>query len=579
LEILYDKIQDYKLNDTESYTIITVLVDKIANSANKNRAKQLIDRYLELIGPNRGCSYLIQTLINKNTKLKLDILEILNELILTHGINILSNKDLKYLAILVNENLLKNTVIGIFAEVYSSLRDNLWTILSDIPNSYKETLYNKLSEINNNNNSVNISISHNNVHSSRNVKPKLNDTVSQRTINNTTINTKQNYTSKKMSSDEKLVDLSNMDSNNSDYNTLQDKQELMGILRALNSPDNTDKVNTILIIHEMITSKFNSSKHILIPNIDHLIKAFITASRNIFENKNLEQIPFKLAKYILSVLHKIAMNKELIKDISYDVLMELSIEVLSGLVIDGLDKVGDNQEGVVIIKSFNSTMLRVLENCDHTEVISVLLEISEKYRHSTTKPKVSYLAAKCLVKINQVLDKIIDDIDIEKIFLKIHEVVISIEDTNPDLISDNPNDQFLLKYIKNLILELVRLRKDTVFQDYLRAVRNHDYEDRYIKVWIKNMIVNMSQNNNNDGEYEYQNTVASRNVGKNNILTEGAVEQQSNINNLRQTLSSKSTTPGNNIINVNVNNRNNNNLSGTAVNVIKTLNLETNGRY
>jgi hypothetical protein len=65
LEILYDKIQDYKLNDTESYTIITVLVDKIANSANKNRAKQLIDRYLELIGPNRGCSYLIQTLITR----------------------------------------------------------------------------------------------------------------------------------------------------------------------------------------------------------------------------------------------------------------------------------------------------------------------------------------------------------------------------------------------------------------------------------------------------------------------------------------------------------------------------------
>jgi hypothetical protein len=78
--------------------------------------------------------------------------------------------------------------MGIFAEIYSSLRDNLWTILSDILNSYKETLYNKLSEMNNNN--VNISISHNNVHSSRNVKPKLNDTVSKRTINNIKINTK-----------------------------------------------------------------------------------------------------------------------------------------------------------------------------------------------------------------------------------------------------------------------------------------------------------------------------------------------------------------------------------------------------
>ena len=48
------------------------------------------------------------------------------------------------------------------------------------------------------------------------------------------------------------------------------------------------------------------------------------------------------------------------------------------LLINGLDKIGENQEGNIIFKSINSTMLRVLDNCNTTLVIKVLLELLKR---------------------------------------------------------------------------------------------------------------------------------------------------------------------------------------------------------
>jgi hypothetical protein len=84
------------------------------------------------------------------------------------------------------------------------------------------------------------------------------------------------------------------------------------------------------------------------------------------------------------------------------VLFELCEEVLSKLLIDNLDKIGENQEGKIILKSLNGTMLRVLENCSPTDIFSVLIELVRKYRTSSTTPRIAGLAIKCLLKLTQV---------------------------------------------------------------------------------------------------------------------------------------------------------------------------------
>jgi len=127
------------------------------------------------------------------------------------------------------------------------------------------------------------------------------------------------------------------------------------------------------------------------------------ALKILFQNKNPFDIPLKLGKYLLTVLYKISSNKDLIKNISYNVLFDLSEEVLTNLLIENLDKVGENQEGLIIVRSLNSTMLRILENCNYTEVITILLELVKRYRSHEAKSKISGLAIKCLLKINQVI--------------------------------------------------------------------------------------------------------------------------------------------------------------------------------
>ena len=56
-------------------------------------------------------------------------------------------------------------------------------------------------------------------------------------------------------------------------------------------------------------------------------------------------------------------------------MLDLSQELLKYLLINGLDKIGENQEGNIIFKSINNTILRVLENFKTTLVYTGLILI------------------------------------------------------------------------------------------------------------------------------------------------------------------------------------------------------------
>jgi hypothetical protein len=53
----------------------------------------------------------------------------------------------------------------------------------------------------------------------------------------------------------------------------------------------------------------------------------------------------------------------------------------------------------------------------------------------------------------------------------------------------------VIRYIKNLINELVKLKKDIIVNDYLKGVEMHRVKDKYIKRWIRNVLLSMSDNN------------------------------------------------------------------------------------
>ena len=220
----------------------------------------------------------------------------------------------------------------------------------------------------------------------------------------------------------------------------------------------------------------------LIKYSQHL--TFKTVSHKLFYIKDLNTIPIKFAKYLSIVFCKLASNKELISHLSYNVLVDISRELLRYLLINGLDRIGDQQEGNIIFKSINSTMLRILENCDITFVITALLELIREFQEKDDKNLVS-LAVKCLLKTTHNLSETIDKVDMSKILLQIHLLLLSLQKTNKDLSRKTQTSAIIINTVKNIVGDFAKLKKEKVLEEYSKSVKNHQFNDKFLLKWIK----------------------------------------------------------------------------------------------
>jgi len=112
--------------------------------------------------------------------------------------------------------------------------------------------------------------------------------------------------------------------------------------------------------------------------------------------------------------------------VSYERIFDLAEQLLTRLLIENLDKVGQNKEGEMILKNLNSSMLRLLECSNPTSIICALIDLQRKYKDYSPMPKMPNLIVKCLLKLSKIIEKLIDKIDIEKFFLSVHEYVLVI---------------------------------------------------------------------------------------------------------------------------------------------------------
>ena len=270
---------------------------------------------------------------------------------------------------------------------------------------------------------------------------------------------------------------------------------------------------------------------------NEILKIFIIAMKNLFNSNDINNIPIKFSKYFVIVLCKITTNKELMSHVSYEILYDLSENLLSNLLIENLNKIGannnnsnENNEGEIIFKSLNSAMLRLLENCNPTEVIICLLDLIKKYRNNNEKNKLAGLAIKCLLKVNQNLKNIINEIKVDKILIEIHLVLIDFEQSSPGLIAKNQTDQMVIRFIKSIISDLVNLKRSKILEDYSNGVKNHEINDKYILKWIKNClnVINKDNNNNNNNNINNINNNNNINVSNVNVKNYNSVQNKNN---------------------------------------------------
>ena len=470
LDSLYTIIFEnkYKLNETESNIIINILIDKL--SLNNNTLREylftLLDKYIEYMDPNKIMVNVLNVALNKNSKIKIDILNVTTDLTFNQKLNIANKTYAKLLCkFLPLENAIKTKTIDLFQEIYNKLGDELFNII-EISEKDKEFLEENLCPEEEEEEEEEEEI--NNEEGNGIVIKKENE-------NN------NNVISSKISN--KITPTINNDNAAAPANKGEKSGDLFIFLNSLSSKDQTEKLNAIVNIHEVICGKFEQNKATLISNIDEIITTFRKVSDELFLVKDLKTIPIKFAKYLAIVLCKLASNKELISNLNYDVLLDLSRELLRYLLINGLDKIGENQEGNIIFKSINSTMLRILENCDTTSVILALLELIKEFQDKEDKNLIN-LAVKCLLKTTQNLKQNIDNIKIDKILLQIHLVLLSLQKKNQDS-NKKSHNSLVLNSVKNMVEDFVKYKKDKILEDYSKSVKNHEINDKYILNWIK----------------------------------------------------------------------------------------------
>ena len=129
-------------------------------------------------------------------------------------------------------------------------------------------------------------------------------------------------------------------------------------------------------------------------------------------------------------------------------------------------------------------MLRLLENCDTNSVISALLELIKEFYEKNDKSLIS-LTVKCLLKTTHNLSENINNIQMDKILLKIHLLLLSLQADDPDMRKKTDNNNLIINTLKNIVGDFTKIKKDKILEDYSKSVKNHQLNDKFILKWIK----------------------------------------------------------------------------------------------
>lgn len=243
----------------------------------------------------------------------------------------------------------------------------------------------------------------------------------------------------------------------------EQQQNILKHIRRLKIGDLLERVDSLVALNEIIstTSSSNNSEQTqeqknqlkaLIYCCNQLINAFTVVMKDIFRHQ-VQDIPLRFTKYFITIVNKSCSSKEIMREVSEQSVHDLVEQLLTRLLIDNLDKIGQNKEGELILKNLNSSMLRMLENCNHTYVFGVLFGLLKKSKEDNSLPKLPGLIIKCLLKLSKIMDKLIEKMDMQKFLVAIHEYLVTIDHDNK-----TQNDDLGVRIVKTLVNEVVKLK-------------------------------------------------------------------------------------------------------------------------
>jgi hypothetical protein len=273
------------------------------------------------------------------------------------------------------------------------------------------------------------------------------------------------------------------------------EKELFEALDMLTNPEE-DLVEAIINIHYITYRNYLQNKKILNQHSDKIISSFTEIITKLF---SFEPLRIKIIKYYILVLCKLCNIKEFISNILINTQKNLIILVLTNLLRENLNSLGENGEGMTILKSLNSIITHVIEYCDITKNIEIIIGLEKKFRKE--KPKLAEYSARCLIIVTQHVKDMWIGLNYNVIFSKINEILDDFLKEDRELQPKEKTDQTILITLRNLINEITKAKKENILDDYNKWIKEANVtNEKYILNWIKESLnrININKNLNKD---------------------------------------------------------------------------------
>lgn len=329
-----------------------------------------------------------------------------------------------------------------------------------IKTNKKDAFYKKITT---NRNVINSGTKKNN----HNKVPSLNNSMTKRDPIIKKINTKNNNLNKTEIKSENRAKLGSLN-----------KEELMNTLNTLLN-NGQEIVSSLLNVNNKVYKNFVTNKELLIKNSDIIFQTFIDLIKKLFSNEKKE---IKIINYVINVLCKISGIKELINKISLMTHKNLISIVFFFVSYEEINKMEEDEE-MIIYKIFNSIMLHIIDYCNSSDNICILIQLI-KINIKEDKKKLSEYGSRCLAIINQTIKNIYNNLNISEILKEVHLFLKEYEDKYPNLELIEKKDNNVIESIMGLVIELVKAKKENIIEEYNKGLNNLEKPDNYIKKWI-----------------------------------------------------------------------------------------------
>jgi len=209
-----------------------------------------------------------------------------------------------------------------------------------------------------------------------------------------------------------------------------------------------------------------------------MIKEIFFNSGNFGWNNKME-----LLKYLLTVYYKAALAKDVVEHCQIETVYNTYEEILRAILYEGLESIGEREEGKKIIKSLNALVLKFMESFNTTFTFVALIKLIQFY--CSDNSRICSLSIKCLLKLSNIMPSIIAHLEIEKILIAIFEFIYEFEKTHVDLTTTSQNEEMCLKILRTIIHEIIKIKNEGIWNYYRAAIERNNLPDKFLKRWIQ----------------------------------------------------------------------------------------------